>query len=58
MSVLTTKVDDQLLKYFSIKTKTFQKSVLFLARIEKNKGVYEAIEAVRETSDMASKQTL
>ena len=52
VSVLTTKVDDQLLKYFSIQNKDFsKKSVLFLARIEKNKGVYEAIEAVRETID-------
>lgn len=41
----TTKVDDDLLKYFSIKNKKYTEiNILFLTRIEKYKGIYETIE--------------
>lgn len=44
----TTKVDDRLLDNFDIDTKSYStKNVLFLARIEKNKGIYTTLDAIR-----------
>ena len=44
----TTKVDDKLLNNFDIKTKNFNtKNILFLARIEKAKGIYTSLDAVK-----------
>lgn len=47
ISLTTTKVDDALLENFNpMKDKTFSsKNILFLSRIEKAKGVYEAVDA-------------
>lgn len=43
----TTKVDDSLLQNFSINEKQPNQTVLFLARIEENKGILTAIEALK-----------
>lgn len=44
----TTKVDDRLIENFEIKTKEYRtKNILFLARIEKAKGIYTALDAVK-----------
>lgn len=41
----TTKVDDKLLEGFDIDEKSYGKTVLFLARIEPDKGIFLALEA-------------
>lgn len=44
----TTKVDDRLIEGFDINTKDYStKNILFLARIEKAKGIYTALDAVK-----------
>lgn len=44
----TTKVDNRLLKNFDIKNKKHStKNILFLARIEKAKGIYTALDAIK-----------
>lgn len=44
----TTKVDDRLIEGFDINTKNYStKNILFLARIEKAKGIYTALDAVK-----------
>lgn len=44
----TTKVDEELLKDFNIKLKNYTRiCILFLARIVKEKGIYETLEAYR-----------
>ena len=44
----TTKVDDRLIDGFDIATKSYNtKNILFLARIEKAKGIYTALDAVK-----------
>lgn len=40
----TTKVADYLLEGFQIEQKVFRRNILFLARIEKSKGIYETID--------------
>lgn len=42
----TTKVDNSLIDNFCINKKTFSKNILFLARIEENKGIIIALEAM------------
>jgi len=45
----STKVDDALLKGFDINSRDFTEiNLLFLSRIEKNKGIFEALDAVME----------
>lgn len=41
----TTKVDDKLIENFSILKKTYQPTILFLARVEIYKGIFIALEA-------------
>lgn len=44
----TTKVDDRLIDKFDISTKNFNtKNILFLARIEKAKGIYTTLDAIK-----------
>ena len=43
--VVTTKFDDALIKDFDVNEKKFDKTVLFLARVEKNKGIFIALDA-------------
>lgn len=43
----TTKVDDKLISEFDINQKSYNKSILFLARIEENKGILIALEAFK-----------
>lgn len=44
----TTKVDDRLIEGFDINTKNYStKNILFLARIEKAKGIYTALDAIK-----------
>nr|WP_299201335.1 glycosyltransferase family 4 protein [uncultured Brumimicrobium sp.] len=43
----TTKINDELLDRFNIDNKPFDKSLLFLARIEKNKGVFTTLNAFK-----------
>jgi len=43
----TTKVNDELLDCFNIDNKPFDKSLLFLARIEKNKGIFTTLNAFK-----------
>lgn len=47
----TTKVDDNLVEDFSIKNKKYRKTLLFLARIEENKGIITAIEAHKKVRE-------
>lgn len=48
----TTKVDDSLLMGFDINNKHHNRVVLFLARIEKNKGIYVAIDSISGNDDL------
>ena len=44
----TTKVDDRLIEGFDINTKNYStKNILFLARVEKAKGIYTALDAIK-----------
>ncbi|WP_431156534.1 glycosyltransferase family 4 protein [Winogradskyella poriferorum] len=43
----TTKVDDRLLKGFSMDSKPIESTILFLARIEENKGIFIILEAFK-----------
>lgn len=44
----TTKVDDRLVDSFDIEAKNFNtKNILFLARVEKEKGIYTALDAIK-----------
>lgn len=44
----TTKVDDRLIEEFDINTKNYStKNILFLARVEKAKGIYTALDAIK-----------
>lgn len=44
----STKVDDRLIEGFDINTKNYStKNILFLARIEKAKGIYTALDAIK-----------
>lgn len=43
----TTKVDDVLLRNFTIEDKVFNNTLLFLARIEANKGIFITIEVMK-----------
>lgn len=43
----TTKVDDRLIESFNLEQKKYSNTLLFLARIEHNKGVLVALEAFR-----------
>ena len=44
----TTKVDDRLIKEFDINTKNYNaKNILFLARVEKAKGIYTTLDAIK-----------
>ncbi|MCA0151871.1 glycosyltransferase family 4 protein [Winogradskyella vincentii] len=54
----TTKVDDVLLKGFFIDSKSFDPNILFLARIEENKGVLIVLEAFRNVLDNFPNATL
>lgn len=45
IEITTTKVDDELIKEFQIKKKDYNnKNLLFLARVEKNKGINETLD--------------
>lgn len=49
IELTTTKVDDKLIENFDVKKRNGNvKELLFLARIEKNKGIYTTLEAFRE----------
>ncbi len=52
----TTKVDDALLKNFSLQTSSERKAlkILFLARIETNKGIYVALDAFKSIKSKIS----
>ena len=44
----TTKVNDRLIENFDVNTKNYNaKNILFLARVEKAKGIYTALDAVK-----------
>ncbi len=45
IELTTTKVNDELLSNFKIGNKMYNQDILFLARIEENKGIFTAIEA-------------
>lgn len=44
----STKVDDKLIRNFDLEKKKYDNNVLFLARIESNKGIFLAIESFSE----------
>ena len=45
----TTKVSDDLVKYFDVKSRNVEiRELLFLARVEKNKGIMTTIEGFKE----------
>ncbi len=46
ITLQTTKVDESLLSDFEIKDKSKINNILFLARLEKDKGIYTAIETI------------
>ncbi|MEA3499545.1 MAG: glycosyltransferase family 4 protein [Candidatus Marinimicrobia bacterium] len=48
----TTKVDDDIIKNFNINNKKYGNGLLFLARVEKYKGIYICLEAVKNISDV------
>ena len=55
----TTKVDDRLLDKFDIATKDYnRKNILFLARVEKAKGIYTTLDAVKILQEKDSQITL
>jgi len=47
----TAKIDDDLLDDFDIYSKKYDKTILFLARIEESKGIYLTIDAVNKLAD-------
>lgn len=48
----TTKVDDRLIEGLEINTKDYStKNILFLARVEKAKGIYTALDAVKKLQE-------
>lgn len=47
----TTKVDDRLLDDIDIRNKYFSKTVLFLARLEENKGIFQSVDAFSRVLD-------
>lgn len=55
----TTKVDDALLNDFDIEKRSFKEiNFLFLARIVKNKGIFEALDAIKEINNRGEKVNL
>jgi glycosyltransferase involved in cell wall biosynthesis len=55
----TTKVDDALLKNFNLEDRKFTEiNFLFLARIVKNKGIFEALDAIKEINNRGEKINL
>jgi glycosyltransferase involved in cell wall biosynthesis len=40
IKLTTTKIDDDLIKHFSIGNKSFNNNILFLSRVEKSKGIF------------------
>lgn len=55
----TTKVDDALLNNFDLKDRQFNEiNFLFLARIVKNKGIFEALDAMKEINNRGEKVNL
>ena len=48
IELTTTKVDNELIKDFKVENKVFSKSLLFLARIEKEKGIYIVLDTFKE----------
>lgn len=47
----TTKVDDNLISNFSITQKRYKKQILFLARVEENKGIYVTLDMAKQLPD-------
>lgn len=47
----TTKVDDSLIKDFDVRNKRFSGTLLFLARVEESKGVFVALDTLRNLQD-------
>lgn len=43
----TTKVDDSLVENFKVNDKQFNNTLLFLARVEENKGIFVALDALK-----------
>lgn len=43
----TTKVDDSLVESFKVNDKQFNNTLLFLARVEENKGIFVALDALK-----------
>ncbi|WP_417238947.1 glycosyltransferase family 4 protein [Bizionia sp.] len=55
----TTKVDDSLLDDFHLEKRSFKEiNFLFLARIVKNKGIFEALDAIKEINNRGEKINL
>lgn len=48
IKLTTTKVDDSLLKNYEVKSKNYGNTLLFLARVEKEKGIFVALKAFRK----------
>lgn len=51
ISLTTTKVDDELVSAFQLSEKKYDKTILFLARIEKAKGIFIALEAFKNIKE-------
>jgi glycosyltransferase involved in cell wall biosynthesis len=58
IELTTTKVDDDLVSNFDFTKKVNSKSILFLARIEKEKGVYIVLDTFKKLKDMYHDLTL
>jgi glycosyltransferase involved in cell wall biosynthesis len=55
----TTKVDDALLNDFNLEKRSFNEiNFLFLARIVNNKGIFEALDAIKEINNRGEKVNL
>ncbi|PWN07465.1 glycosyltransferase family 4 protein [Rhodohalobacter mucosus] len=54
ISLTTTKVDDELVSQFVITEKKYTKTILFLARIEKAKGIFIALDAFKTIKEVVT----
>src|SRR5690606_2857783 len=52
ISLTTTKVDDRMLESFNINSRSGEiENVLFLARVERTKGIFIALDAIRKVQE-------
>lgn len=58
IKLTTTKVDDELIEGFNIESKERDKTLLFLARIEQEKGIFITLQTFKRIKQMYSDATL